>query len=658
MTLTRLVTWLVLLFAVLGSVVIAAVQWDATRDRVRDTLAQRSTQQAAWLAQAVTPYLVAGDTQAVQILAQQLVEEGSLQHLRIESDTGVTLAAAELPFTSGMAPGWFATLLPLPGDESTITRPLSAAAPSTLFVRAQIEDVYSAAWDSLVRIVVAYWAGIWLVWLAAILLMRGLRADLERTERQMVAAAHGRFGLLDTTPRFEEVQPLVAAGNTLVHTVGRMLDDANQLADRLRQEAYTDPVTGLATRRALELRFESARSDPESCANGALVVLRLGNLRGYNDRFGIEAGDALLRQLSAMAIQAAQKIPNTLCARLAGADIAVFLPCVDRAAAECCASDLSEALINAQIPELSSVQASLGVAIYNQKSDLPQLVKSADAAVRRGVDGRANGCAVELVSLHAATPWDYSDARWRVLLEAALAEQQLTLVQQPIVSVIERRVLHYEVFVRLKDAEGRPIPAGVFMPAAERLGLSQALDKTVLEMVMSTLEQRGDARMQYAVNVSAASVVDPSFAEWLCQSLLVAPQVASSLIIELSERGLGSHLDPIRQLVQRLRALGASVSLDHFGMGYATVGYLRGLGVDCVKLDAGYTRCIDQDTDNRNTVRSLVDIGRGLNVRVYAQCVETEAEWITFRACEVDGGSGFLLGATEPFAVRGALAAS
>jgi len=651
MTLTRLVTWLVLLFATLGSVVIAAVQWDATRDNARDTLARRSAQQAAWLAQAVTPYLASSDTQALQAFVQRMVENGPLQHLRIESGTGTTLAAAEVPAAMGMAPPWFATLLSLPSEASTITQPLAAAVPSALFVRAQIEDVYSAAWDSLLRILVAFWAGVLLIWLAALLLMRGLRADLERTERQLVAAAHGRFALLEAAPRFEEVQPLVAAGNTLVHTVGRMLDESNQLADRLRQEAYTDPVTGLATRRALELRFESVRSDPESCANGALIVVRLANLRDYNDRFGIEAGDALLRQFGEKAVQAAREFPNHLCARLAGADIAVFLPCADRAAAERCAGSLSEALANAPMPEGASVQRALGLAIYNQKSDLPQLVKAADAAVRRGVDGRANGCAVEWVSLQSATPWDYPDAQWRVLLEAALAEKQLTLVQQPVVSVMERRVLHYEVFVRLKDAGGAVIPAGVFMPVADRLGLSQALDKTVLEMVMSALEQRGDARMQYAVNLSSASVVDTSFAEWLCQSLLVAPQVASSLIIELSERGLDSHLDPIRQLVQRLRGLGASVSLDHFGMGYATVGYLRGLGVDCVKLDAGYTRGIDQENDNRNTVRSLVDIGRGLNIKVFAQCVETEAEWATFKACNIDGGSGFLLGATQPFAV-------
>lgn len=651
MTLTRLVTWLVLLFALLGSVVIVAVQWDATHNNARDALARRSTQQAAWLAHAITPYLASGDTQALQAVVHAMVEGGPLQRLRIESSAGDILIAAEAPVALGLAPLWFAALLHIPTDEPTAILPLASAMPSTLQVRAQIEDVYSTAWDTLVRILVAFWAGVFLVWFAALLLMRGLRADLERTERQMVAAAHGRFTLLDTTPRFDEVQPLVAAGNTLVHKVGRMLDEANQLTDRLRQEAYTDPVTGLATRRALELRLESARSDPETCASGALIVVRLGNLRDYNNHFGIEAGDALLRQVGKASSHVAHEMPNSLCARLAGADIAVFLPCVDRALAERGAAALAERLSSAQMPDGTSVQASLGLAIYSQKSDLPQLVKAADAAVRRCPDSRTRGCAVELVSSQFAKPWDYPDARWRVLLETALAEKQLMLVQQPVVLVVERRVVHYELFVRLRDADGEIIPAGVFMPVADRLGLSRALDKTVLEMVMAALERRGDARMQYAVNLSATSVVDPAFAEWLCQSLLVAPHVASSLIIELSERGLSSHLDPIRQLVQRLRTLGASVSLDHFGMGYATVGYLRGLGVDCVKLDAGYTRGIDQENDNRNTVRTLVDIGRGLHVKVYAQCVETEIEWARFKSCDIDGGSGFLFGATEPFAL-------
>lgn len=649
MTLTRLVTWLVLLFALLGSVVIVAVQWDATRNSIQDTLTRRSVQQAAWLAHSVPPLLAVGDTQTLNALVRAMVESGVAQRLHIESESGDTLFAAEVPPAFGIAPPWFAAMLRLPLDGVAATRPLATASLSSLHVRAQVDDVYSAAWDALMRMLAAYWAGVLLIWLAALLLMRGLRTDLERTERQLVAAAHGRFALLEAIPRFDDVQPLVAAGNTLVHKLGRMLEEANELADRLRREAYSDPVTGLATRRALELHLESARSDPESSANGALILVRLGNLREYNERFGIEAGDALLRKIGESAAQLCRAIPNSLCARLAGVDIAVFLPSADRAIAEQQAGTLAERLASSRTPEGGAIQTSLGVAIYSHKFDLPQLVKAADAAVRHCRDTRTNGWAVESVSDQTSNRWDYPDAHWRVLLEAALADKQLTLVQQPVVAASEPRIVHYELFVRIKDPDGEMIPAGIFMPVADRLGLAQLLDRAVLEMVMEALERRGDARVQYAVNVSCASIVDPNFAEWLCQALLVAPQVASSLIIEISERGLSSHLDPIRRLVQRLRALGASVSLDHFGMGYATVGYLRGLSVDCIKLDSGYTRGIDQETDHRNTARTLVDIGRGLRVKVYAQCIETEAEWATFKACDVDGGSGFLLGATEPF---------
>lgn len=649
MTLTRLVTWLVLLFALLGSVVIATVQWDAARTSVQDTVARRSTQQAAWLAHSISPLLALGDTQTLSAIFQAMVEGGASQRLRIESGNGDTLLAADVPPAFGMAPPWFATILRLPADDVAVRQPLTSAGQAALHVRAQVDDVYSAAWGALVRMLAAFWSGVLLIWLVSLLLMRGLRADLERTERQLVAAAHGRFALLEANPRFDEVQPLVAAGNTLVHKLGRMLDESNELADRLRQEAYSDPVTGLATRRALELRLESARSDPEACANGALILVRLGNLRELNQRFGIEAGDALLRQFGESASQVCNAVPNSLCARLAGVDIALFLPGADRPMVDLQTSALAQRLAAARMPDGGGVQASLGVALYSQKSDLPQLIRAADAAVRHCPDTRTVGWAVESVSTQTSKRWDYTDAGWRVLLEAALADKQLTLVQQPVVAAAEPRIVHYELFVRLKDPDGEVIPAGVFMPVADRLGLAQSLDRAVLEMVMTALEKRGDARVQYAVNVSSASIIDPNFAEWLCQALLVAPQVASSLIIEISERGLSSHLDPIRRLVQRLRGLGASVSLDHFGMGYATVGYLRGLSVDCIKLDSGYTRGIDQESDHRNTARTLVDIGRGLRVKVYAQCVETEAEWAAFKACDIDGGSGFLLGATEPF---------
>lgn len=650
MTLTRLFTWLVLLLATLGSAAIVAVQLGAVRSHSQTALAHRSSQQAAMLAQALYPSLKAGDVEAARVLARDAVEGGVIEAVRVASGDAEPAIALDAPVDSGRAPPWFVQWVRGAAPVGEASEELALDPPAQLRVRAQIGDVYTAGWDNLSHALIAFLAGALVMWLAAALLMRALRADLRRTERQLVAAAHGRFGMLEVTPRFNEVQPLVAAGNTLVHQVARQLDEANELADRLRQEAYSDPVTRLANRRALELRLESTRSDAESCAFGALLLARTGDLREFNERFGIEAGDALLRQVGEVATQAAGDLPNGLCARLGGADIAVFAPCLDPMVAGLTAAALADRLVSALAVHSGVVRVAVGAATYSQKSDLPRLIGAADAAARRASDNGTPSWSVQPVSEQTtAALWDYPDPQWRMLLEEALAEKQLTLVQQPILASSDRRVIHYEVFVRLMDPQGRTIPAGVFMPAAERLGLSQSLDRAVLELVMAGLERRGDARMQYAVNLSSASVVDPAFSEWLCQALLVAPQVASSLIIELSERGLSSHLDSIRQLVQRIRGLGASVSLDHFGMGYAAVGYLRGLGVDCVKLDAGYARGIERETDNRNTVRTLVDIGRGLRVKVYAQCVESEAEWAIFKACEVDGGGGFWLGRTEPF---------
>jgi len=202
-----------------------------------------------------------------------------------------------------------------------------------------------------------------------------------------------------------------------------------------------------------------------------------------------------------------------------------------------------------------------------------------------------------------------------------------------------------ECLLRMLDESGRLVPAGDFIPAAEKLGLIRMVDRRTLELALEELEACPD--LQLAVNLSGMTVVDPSTLTQLLGLGRDAGRVAERLTFEITETVAVQDIRDSVHMVERLKELGCTVALDDFGAGYTSYRYLKTLDVDLMKIDGQFVQGLDSNRDNDLFVRTLIDLAHGFDVRVVAESIETEADALALRRRGVDYLQGYYFGRPE-----------
>lgn len=626
---------------------LVAVGWYQTQQSQAHVLTQ-ATQElsnaATLLGQALGPALERGDSERAKEVARDAINRSVFASVELRSQD------AGSPSTLWIVARDGANVVSAQGANSIVVSvrlQLASGRALGLAVRADAPHALALVRNN---IVILSLGGAVLVLTGSVivgLVYRRFRLQLQAIEQGLLAAANGNYNSVANEPEFGELQQLAAAANTAIHGAQSVQHSSGELIERLRSEAYTDAVTGLVNRRALLLRLESLRHDAEACQQGALLLVRLEGLKEYNQRFGLESGDELLAHVAGLLAEHGRQYPQGTVARFSGADMAMLLPCLSADELRLQLDALSKRILTTSHNGVHLVDCAIGAAYYRHKKDIPLLLSTADSAVRLAQQKGDLAYHVAELDGDNESRWVHDDVQWRQLLEDALASDRLALVRQPVLVAGHQKILHQEIFVRLIDRQGGLIPASVFFPFVDRFGLSARFDAKVLEGVIRWLNDPRRPHDQVAVNLSAAVFTDAAFRLRLYEQLAANPRAATSLLFEFSEYIVRGHHDLVREVMAKLKALGAGCSLDHFGVGYTTMGYLRTLPIDCVKIDAGFTKGIEHSIEHRNTVKLMIEFARDSAIKVIAESVETEAEWRTFQLLGVDGGRGFLLGQPE-----------
>ena len=214
---------------------------------------------------------------------------------------------------------------------------------------------------------------------------------------------------------------------------------------------------------------------------------------------------------------------------------------------------------------------------------------------------------------------------------AALNERRILLAFEPVVGTLSRGPAFYESLMRIQRADGTLVSAGSVIAVAERLGLVRLLDHRVLELAVAELVAA--PQLHLSINVSADSTTDPDWWAALGASLRRHPGIGERLIIEITETAAIHDLDETRAFVSRAKDLGCRIAIDDFGAGYTSFRNLRRLGVDLVKIDGAFVQHLTESADDRVFVRTLVELGRSLGLKIVAEWVQDEtaadmlAEW-------------------------------
>jgi EAL domain-containing protein (putative c-di-GMP-specific phosphodiesterase class I) len=234
---------------------------------------------------------------------------------------------------------------------------------------------------------------------------------------------------------------------------------------------------------------------------------------------------------------------------------------------------------------------------------------------------------------------------WATRLQRALSHELFAVHYQPIVSLRDRSVSHYEALVRLADQPtGELVSPNRFLPAAERSGLIRQIDRLVLDQALALLAGSPAADLRVAVNVSARSVTDPGMLASVERALARHGIAPRRLVLEITETEAISDMGRASAFCAGVRSLGCQVALDDFGAGYGSFQYLKALPFDHLKIDGSFIRSLPCSQNDQLVVRALAGLAAAMGKLTVAEHVRDDATIALLRGYGIDHAQGFALG--------------
>jgi diguanylate cyclase (GGDEF)-like protein len=412
----------------------------------------------------------------------------------------------------------------------------------------------------------------------------------------------------------------------------------------LHHLAHHDPLTQLPNRRQLSARLGAALSRAGTRQQLALLFVDVDNFKSINDTLGHSFGDRVLQHIADRLYAATGGIG--LLARLGGDEFTVLLEDVksgDEVTA--CANRIVSTLQQPLTVDgrLLATSASVGASLYpDHAADAEGLLRAADVALFHAKELGRNRFA-----LYSPELYDAAAQRFRLeqSLRRAVEGGELLLLFQPIVALHGFETTGLEALLRWRRPDGRIAAATEFIPVAEKSGLIHELTGWVLRSAATTAagwRAQGWQRACVAVNVSPAQFFESDFVEQVARTLEATGLPPSALELEITETVVQTGSATIESLHQ-LRALGVSIALDDFGMGYSSLTSLEQLPITRVKLDRLLVAGVDSNPRSAAIVRSIVALCHGLGLQVVAEGVERAAQLEFLSQCGPLGVQGYLL---------------
>ncbi|MCU1392913.1 MAG: hypothetical protein JWM34_1341 [Ilumatobacteraceae bacterium] len=412
-------------------------------------------------------------------------------------------------------------------------------------------------------------------------------------------------------------------------------------------QATHDALTGLANRRLLEATVEDLLEERrQGGGHVALALFDLDRFKEINDTLGHQSGDEVLMAVA----KRLGSIDTAIVARLGGDEFVVVSTEVGDGHDALLLCDRIEHLLEEPV-EVQGIQVgvrgSVGLAVSPfDGADCSTLLQHADVAMyvakRSGTTRR----------MYSAEFDHYSPERLGLAVElrGAMQSGQIAMVYQPKLHIASCEIRSVEALVRWYHPERGTVPPNDFLPLIENTELIGPLTWHVLDLSLAQCaEWRADGiDLAVAVNLSARTLGDVSLVENVRAALARHNLPASALELELTESALLDDHQRANEALVQLRHMGITLSVDDFGTGYASIGYLTTLPIDVLKIDQSFVFDLLTDRRAAAVVRCTIDLARQLELKVVAEGVEDEATLAELHRLGCDDAQGYLIARPMP----------
>jgi diguanylate cyclase (GGDEF)-like protein len=419
-------------------------------------------------------------------------------------------------------------------------------------------------------------------------------------------------------------------------------------ADRNAYLADHDTLTELPNRTLFQRRAAAAvEAARRAGGSAAIVVADLDRFKEVNDTLGHHNGDALLRQLGERL--AGEVRAGDTVARLGGDEFGLVLPAVRedevRVLLERLRATLEREVMIDTLP--LSAEASFGYALAPADgTDVETLLRRADVAMYLAKESRAGHARYDSVRDH----YDAAKLALVAELRRAIEGGELVLHYQPKAWVRSGAVCAVEALVRWQHPQRGLVPPDAFLPVAEQTGLIEPLTRWVLSSALDQVRRWGAEfeSLTMSVNISARNLSRPDFADTVLTALDTAGVPAHRLVLEITETALLADPETAAKVLGRVAAVGVRVSIDDFGQGHTSLGYLSTLPLHELKIDKSFVADLPVNHGHAAIVRSIVELGHNLGLHVVAEGVETDQILDVLASVDCDIAQGYLLARPMP----------
>ncbi len=436
----------------------------------------------------------------------------------------------------------------------------------------------------------------------------------------------------------------------------RSINEASRASSHLNWQANHDLLTQLPNRHYFEAELSKAVAAAQlgKVCHG-LIYVDLFQFKLINDTCGYTAGDELLRQLAEL--YGKKMRSQDLLARLGSDEFGILLRNCTLAGTQRVADILLREMQGFRFhwnDQCFKVGVSVGALMLDKTIESEaQALSAAHASCCAAKEAGRNR--IHLYHNDSAMVRRRSEMNWVVKINEALTDNRLVLYRQAVkpitalnslqATVVDSDSLpHFEVLVRLSSSEGKLISPAEFIPAAERYGLMDEVDRWVLKNLLGYLRQRQENALpeeSYAVNLSGASLGDEGFCEFVWSELAESGVPPRLLHFEITETAAVSNLEKAVEFMELFGEKGCKFYLDDFGSGLSSFAYLKDFPVHFLKIDGSFVKGLEVDSTSFAMVSTINHLAHVMGIKTVAEYVENIALLEPLRKIGVDYAQGY-----------------
>jgi len=427
----------------------------------------------------------------------------------------------------------------------------------------------------------------------------------------------------------------------------------------VRSLAYYDSLTSLPNRVLFKQQLDQAiASSQQNNQNIALMFLDLDNFKRINDTYGHCVGDLLVKSAGARLAASVRmedrgaNEKDIVIGRFGGDEFTVMMTGIDSPQE---AGGVAERLLQAFASPFAlegqevSIAASVGISVYPlDGTDADTLLKNADTAMFHAKDNERSSFHFYSQSMNETSPQKLSMEND---LRKALRRGEFRVYYQPKADTRTGTLTGAEALIRWQHPTRGLVPAAEFIMLAEETGLIKPMGEWVLRTAcaqVSAWRRNGFSLIPIAVNLSAIQFRQKNLAQMVSQILRETNLEASWLELEITESSIMQNEEEADRSLRELRALGVTISIDDFGLGYSSLSRLKRFAVDALKIDRSFVADLADNPDDRAIATAIIAMASSLRLKVIAEGVETEKQLQFLREQGCDEVQGWLPGRPMP----------